>query len=648
MTARLLSILSFLSAPLLMTFAQDDPIIMMINGKGILKSEFEYIYAKNLKQQVEEELSIEDYADMFINFKLKVDQAERMGLDTTSAFIKELEGYRELLAKPYLIDENVEDSIVNVVYQRMQENVEVSHILLRVEKNASESECQAVRARLMKIKGRIAKGEDFHTLAKQLSEDPSAKQNSGALGYIEPFMTVLPFEDAAYATAVGEVSEPVRTDFGYHLILVTNRRKDRGELRAAHIMKSYGQKPSEQEIADSKKEIDLIYDQLKSGADFAELAENESDDSGSARYGGRLPWFGRGRMVPEFEQQTYALENSGDITEPFRTAYGWHIAKLIDRRGLEPLMEKRQEILRKIARDERGSMARDMLISELKEEYTVKLNGETEAAISDYLKNGKVDRAFIDFLSNMKAPYMQSAVINRTTSDLAAYLKDKPINQYEEAVSEFERYAQDYINTEILAFEKSQLENNYPEFNSLLREYRDGILLFEVSTKEVWDKALDDEKGLSKYFKKNKRDYKWDEPRYKGFVIACKDKNTEKEVKKLIKDYPADSLLTVLPREINRDGESRVVVEYGLHKRGEHKGFDNLAFGKGEQEWMGDYPVQFFKGKRQRRYPSDYTDVKGQVVADYQAYLEKQWIKEMRKKSDIEVNEVILKTINPL
>ena len=648
MKAKLLSALYFLSLPVLMTIAQNDPVLMTINGKHILKSEFEYIYKKNSRQQIEDKLTIADYAEMFVNFKLKVDQAERMGLDTTSTFIKELAGYREQLAKPYLIDERVEDSIVNVVYERMQENVEVSHILLSLEKDAPESKCIAVRSRLMKIKERIEKGEDFHTLAKQISEDPSAKQNSGALGYIQPFLTVLPFEDAAYATAEGKVSDPVRTDFGYHLIYVTNRRKDQGELRTAHIMKSYGQNPSEEEVAKSKKEIDDIYVQLKSGVDFAELAENESDDNGSARYGGMLPWFGKGRMVPEFEQQTYALKRMGDITEPFRTAYGWHIAKLIERRGIGSLLEKRQEILRKIARDERGTMSKDMLVARLISEYEVELNTQTKTAILDYLDKGKMDSEFVDYLAEMNAPFLQSAVINTTTSDLAVFLKNKPVNEYEIAISEFEKYARDYVNIRILAFEKSQLEKKYPEFDNLLREYRDGILLFEVSTKEVWDKALTEEDGIVKYFKKNKKNYKWDEPRYKGFVIACKDKDTQKEVKKLIKDYPTDSLLTVLPREINRDGESRVVVEYGLHKRGEHKGFDNLAFGEGNQEWMGDYPEQFFEGERQRKYPSDYTDVKGQVVSDYQAYLESQWIKEMRKISEIEVNEDILKTINPL
>ncbi len=648
MKARLLSVLSFMSVPLLMTFAQDDPVVMTINGKDILKSEFEYIYTKNSRQQIEDKLTVADYADMFINFKLKVDQAERMRLDTASTFIKELAGYREQLSKPYLVDKNVEDSLVNEVYERMQENVEVSHILLRLEKDATEAKRIAVRARLMKIKERIAKGEDFHSLAKELSEDPSAKQNSGALGYIKPFLTVLPFEDAAYATAVGEVSDPVRTEFGYHLILVTNRRKEEGELRTAHIMKSYGQNPNEEEIAESKKEIEDIYAQLKAGADFAELAQNESDDNGSARYGGKLPWFGRGRMVPEFERETYVLENPGDITEPFRTAYGWHIAQLLESRGIGDLLEVRQEIMRKIARDERGAMSKNILVSKLMGEYAVEINAQTRAAIVAYLEDRKLDSEFVDFLYQMNAPLIQSTVINRTTYDLAGFLKDKAVNKYEEAISEFDKYMRDYVNAEILTFEKSQLENKYPEFNNLLQEYRDGILLFEISTKEVWDKALTDEEGIAKYFKKHKRDYKWDEPRYKGFVIACKDKDTEKEVKKLIKDYPVDSLLTVLPREINRDGESRVVVEYGLHKRGEHRGFDNLAFGKGTQEWMGDYPVQFFKGERQRRYPSDYTDVKGQVVSDYQTYLDKQWIQEMRKKSVIEVNEDILKTINPL
>ncbi|MGL4292545.1 MAG: peptidylprolyl isomerase, partial [Bacteroidales bacterium] len=369
-----------LSACALNLYAEQDPVLMKINGNEIRKSEFEYIYHKNSQQQMAEQKNLDEYVDLFVNFKLKVAEAQVRGIDTTRAFINELAGYRKQLAQPYLVDKSVDEHLAKEAYERLKENVEVSHILLRIEPNASEEQVAKVLQKMMGYKQRISKGYDFSKLAKEVSEDPSAQQNNGYLGYITGFMTVYPFETAAFSTPVGGISDPVRTQFGIHLVKVHNRRQDPGEVLSAHIMKSCSHdNKAQSELA--RKEIEEIYSKLQKGADFAELAKNESEDKGSAINGGQLPWFGTNRMVPEFEKETFALETAGSYTRPFRSPYGWHISKLLDRRGIDSFEAKKTDILRRIARDERGSKGHDVLVARLKEQYGFRWDNKVEDAL---------------------------------------------------------------------------------------------------------------------------------------------------------------------------------------------------------------------------------------------------------------------------
>lgn len=629
--------------------AENDPVLMRINGKEIKKSEFEYIYHKNTQQQISEQKSLDEYVKLFVNFKLKVAEAELRGLDTTKMFINELAGYRKQLAQPYLVDRSVDDVLAKEAYNRMLENVEVSHILLRVEPNASEADVRKVYERLMGCKNKILKGYDFNKMAQEISEDPSAKSNGGALGFISAFMTVYPFETTAYNTPVGSVSDPVRTQFGYHLVKVTARRQDQGEFLASHIMKMVPRDATPQAEAAALKEIEELYAQIMQGADFAELAKEKSEDRQSAVKGGELPWFGAGRMVKEFEEAAFALQENGDISKPVRTPYGWHIIKRMNQRGIGSFETRKPEIMKRLARDERANKGQEALLQRLQNEYNVSYVPEGETVLSALTRDfHPVDSVFMAEATRKNAPLLKIADKVYTTGDFARFMKTNRRSTKNMASEMLTEKKEQFLKETLLAYEDTRLEAKYPDFRNLINEYRDGILLFEVSNKEVWEKASADKTGLDEFFKENRNKYKWDAARFKGFVVECKDKDVAKAARKIIKKAPADSVSYYLKTTLNNDSVQFVKVEKGLYTEGDNKVVDAFAFKKGEASVNELFPVAFISGKKLKKGPESYEDVRGLVTSDYQNYLENKWIDSLSQKISVEIEKDVLKTVKPL
>ncbi|MDP4271439.1 MAG: peptidylprolyl isomerase [Bacteroidota bacterium] len=644
----------------------NDPVIMKINGKEIKKSEFEYIYNKNNSATSMDKKSLGEYMVLFKNFKLKVIEAEKQGLDTTKSFVNELSGYRRQLAQPYLTDKSADDKFAREAYDRMKENVEVSHILIRLPENPTSADTLAAYNKLMDIRkqlvpaafvkgGKAAKQPVidknlFAKLAEKYSEDPSKAENKGYLGYISSFMTVYPFELAAYNTSVGQVSKPIRTDFGYHLILVHSRRQDPGQVLVAHIMKAVKPKndsiPADIAEADAKNEIQAIYNELRKGEDFSRVASVKSDDRGSAAKGGELPWFGINRMIKEFENTAFSLKNKGDISGPFKTRFGWHIVKLLDKKGLEPFEDKKAEIVRMFMRDQRAEGGKDMMIARLKKEYNLT---EDAAALNEMIaladKAGfPSDSAYQVAAAELTKPIFKVDGKAFTQKEFAATLKGRSSENKKSAADFIRNNYNEYVDNSVLSYEDSKLESKYPEFRNLMQEYHDGMLLFEISNREVWDKASKDNEGLKKYFEQNKANYNWNAPKYKGLIVYCKDKETVKKAQSIIKKTGSDSVVYVLRKALN-DSVTRVKVEKGLFAKGENKVVDAKAFKGAEYIPDSQYPYYFTVGKVLTKGPEEYADVRGLVTADYQNYLEEKWIKDLNDKYKVEINEAVLKTV---
>ncbi len=634
-------IVSALMMAAISTSALAQDVLMTINGKDISKSEFEYIYHKNNKQQVEIG-GLDEYMPLFINYKLKVDAAEKAGIDTTATFINELNGYRKELAKPYLTDRDTEMALLQEAYINSTKNVEISHILISMGQMPTDESRAAAQARAQEVLEKVKAGEDFAALAQQYSEDPGSRGRGGYLGFVKGGRLIYPFEKVAFTMQPGEVSDLVETRFGYHIIKVHSIRPDQGERLAAHIFLMLPQDISPEVEAQKKAQAEAIYNDLKAGADFAQLAREKSEDQGTAMRGGELPWVSSGELVKELEDIVFSLQ-VGEIAAPVRSAYGYHIVKLNGSRDVPSFEEIRGDLQQRISRDERSAMARNVLIEKLKKENNYQLDElmvETAVAIC----GAAIDSTALATLAQQDMVLATYAGKQITSKDLAKSLKPRRLmpghNPKNIILADIERN----VEADLLEIETAVLPEKYEDYRNLINEYRDGMLLFEISNREVWEKATTDVKGLEKFFKKNKKKYTWDRPRYKGFVVCCADETVAKEVKKVMKKCKDTEVFATVNATFNTDSTELVSLDKGLYVEGDNAFVDELAFAGAKAERDEKLPVVFLVGKTIKS-PETYLDVRGQVTADYQEYLEKLWVKKLNKDAKVVMNEEVLKTI---
>lgn len=621
-----------------------DPVLMYINDRPVHKSEFEYIYNKNNSNNTLDKKTLDEYVELFINFKLKVEEAKTQGLDTTRAFISELNGYRSQLTRPFLTDSKVEESILIEAYNRLKEDVEVSHILIRVDYSATPEDTLIAWNKINDLAGRV-NNDNFATIAKAESEDQSAIENAGYIGWITGFRTVYPFETVAYNTPPGTISKPVRTNFGYHLIRVHNRRMSKGEVLVSHIM-TFTSKGEDEMNERAKHRIDSLYKVVKGGQDFGAIASAYSEDRGSSVRNGELPWFGVGRMVQEFEQAAFALKEVGDISEPIQSPYGWHIIKLLDTKPLPSFENRRAEIERQVKRDERANKGQKAFVEQLKKEYRFRKQRGSQTADFYRLLEGRTlsDSTFIADARTLNKRMFSFAKKNFTQQDFLNYLINNPHSARTNSKDIIDEKLVAFIEHEILKHEDSQLEKKHPDFRLLMQEYHDGILLFEISNNEVWDKASKDTAGLANFFRRNKEKYRWDKPHFKGRVIQCRDEKTYRAAVDIVNMQHRDSIDLKL-RQLN-DSIVNIRIDRGLFVQGDNKWVDQKIFNTGIQaEIDPNFPFVYVPGTMLYYTPEDYTDVRGLVTADYQEYLERRWVEYLRNKYPVRINEKVLRTI---
>jgi len=622
-------------------FAQiKDPIIMSIGDNNVTKSEFEYIWKKNNTNTIQDSKSLNEYIDLFVNFKLKVAEAKAQGIDTTKAFINELNGYRQQLIAPYLTDKGAEDSLLNVEYDRFKKYVEVSHILVQVAPTATPKDTLAAWQKISGLYKRIQKGEDFGKLARENSDDGS-KEDGGYLGFTTGLRWVYPFENVAFNTPVGKISKPFRTQFGYHIIKLHSSRPGNGQYRSGHILKLVPQNASPEVQAAAKDSIFKIYNALKNGESFEKYATEKSDDRGAAANKGEQGMRYCGTFPIEYEDAVYKLK-IGEFSEPFQSKYGWHIVKALEFQPYPDIEKMRDELTRAMGRDERSQVGKKALAEKLKKEYNYTLHKENLAQLVKAFEamSNPGDSTIFKNLSVSQAPLFTLNGVNFTQEQFATFLKNKGSH-----VSNVNEEYSSFVQQKVLAYEDSQLEKKYPEFGHLMQEYSDGILLFDVSNREVWEKASLDTAGLKTYFEANKAKYTWEKPHYKGFIIQCANANVAKKANKLIKKLPSDSISVVLKRTFNNDSTTLVKVDRGLYAQGDNSNIDFLAFKQGKLEPKKDFPEVFIKGYALNA-PESYLDVRGLVISDYQNYLEERWIKSLKGKFLVNVDKDVVNTVN--
>ena len=636
--------------------AQSDPSVMEVNGQKVSKSEFLQIYLKNNNDPKFDKASIDEYMELFTKFKLKVAEAERLGYDTIPRLKKELEGYRKQLALPYLIDSVENKALVKESYERLKKEIRASHILIKVKQNASPKDTLKAYNRLLELKKRIEDGEEFEIVAKSKnsSQDPSVMKNGGDLGFFTAFQMLYPFEEKAYNTPKGQVSDPFRTKYGYHILQVTDSRPARGTIRVAHLMVATPQGTTEEEILSAEKKINEIYEKLQesnSDEEWNEMVSKYSDDPSSSKKGGLLPIFGSGsaqRMVPVFEDAAFALKKDGEISTPVRTDYGFHILKRIEWNNIKSFDDMKKELQKKVNKDERSKKTQDVFVAKLKKKYNFQeskgqyLQWFVENLDSSYYAGRwEINDLITDgtIFSIGEKQYRQT--------DFAKFIKKSYRGMrrftFEDIVKR--QYAE-WVKKSVLAYEEGLLASKYPEYKALVKEYHDGIILYEVMSDMVWNKAVKDTTGLKEFYETQKMNYMWPE-RLDATVYICANSEISNKVYKLLKKKKNTS--DVIIEKINVETELNLDVKMNKYdpKKVDFLKGRNLTEGRNEPfESEGKYDVV----KVNEILPvmsKELSEIKGAVISDYQAFLEESWLKDLKEKYPVKVNYEVLYNLGP-
>jgi peptidyl-prolyl cis-trans isomerase SurA len=609
--------------------------IFTVKKKPVSAAEFIYLYKKNHQNKPGEFTSekIEEYLNLFINFKLKVAEAQQRGLDTTEAFKKEYNSYREELRKPYLPDNKLLDSLVKLTYERMKEEVKASHILITLQENATPADTVVAYNKIIELRNKVVAGEDFGSLAVAHSSDPSAKGNLGNLGYFTAMQMVYPFEAAAYSTKVGQVSMPVRTRFGYHLIKVSDRRPARGEVEVSHIMIRTGEDKDNEK---SKNTIFEIYDQLQKGVSWDDLCSEYSEDPATKNMGGKMRPFGVGVMsaAPEFEIVSFELDKPGSISDPFQTAYGWHIVRLERKIPLPSFEEMAPSLKNKVSRDERIQISKQALEEKMRRDLgfseVAEIKEKVFSLADTTLQQGKWKAPAYPNAEKEPLFKLKGSVI--AVKDFLAYVQKNQKPNPLDPKKYLEQLYTNYVDATLgLALEEKIIEKS-PDYKWLLKEYYEGILLFEIMEKEVWNKATEDSVGQRNYYNANASKYQAKE-RISGTIYSASTNELTEELKNVLQQKDSGKLADFLAsHEVKHDS--------GSFEKEDRAVLGKINWGKGIQAAENN-GVHYIVGVEDILPPGPKTfeEARPEVISDYQSHLEKKWIDELKKKHPVKVNK---------
>ena len=707
-----------------------DAELMRIDGKITKAEEFLYVYEKNNfnNDSIYTEQDVDEYFDLFVNFKLKVAEAKRECIDDSQTFIKEYETYKKQLIKPYLLETKEQEKLVKAAYERLKYEIDASHILVTLKPGANPKDTTNAYERILKLREKACAGENFSELAYNFSEDPSAKVNKGRLGYFTAFQMVYQFEDAAYNTPVDSMSEIIKTKFGYHILKVHDRRPNSGKVKVSHIMLSSSSGSVDE--ASRRNKIFEIHEQLEGGADWDELCRKFSDDQRTKNNGGTLPFIGLRQINDtEIEQAAFNLQNIGQISDPVRSRFGWHILKLEEKRGLEPFKDLKDDLKQKVSKDDRSKISRQAVIAKLKKDHNfyeniTARNQIVELADSSLIKGewdsqeNQFKGEYVFFTVNDEV-YKVEEVIEYISKEQKSRSGLSPQNYMNELID-------NYIGRCLYEVEEKSLLTRNSNFRLLLNEYYEGILLFEIMNQKVWNKAVKDTLGLRKFFNSNRDSYYWEE-RAKASIFRSPNIKTIEQVKsdqekpffeimeveidttnEIINNIQLDTLARLFDRydpsflilEVNLElfetdkyaqlksylkdlglapeniieeidsigdiilvklnSKSKKSLEYlynretalNLHvseesfERGDCEIIDSLEWKTGYYEFQKDN--EYFLVVIEEilnAEPKKLKDVKGLVISDYQNYLEQNWLKELKGKYKVEINDIVLEKI---
>ena len=618
----------FLLAFVFTVFSQQNDVLFTVNDKPIYTKEFERVYNKNLDLvQDESQKNVEGYLDLFINYKLKLEEAYSLGLDEKPAYKRELEGYERQLIDKYINDNEVTDQLVMESYERLKKEINADHILVKIDQNASPEQERLALEEIKKLRARVLQ-EGYEAVQKDVHNGATIFAEN--LGYFTAFKMVYEFENAAYETRVGEISEPFRTQFGYHIVKVNDVRDNRGEITVAHIMVP-GQ---------DKALIDQIYKRLEQNEEFESLAKQYSIDKSSANRGGVLPPFTGGQLSSsEFEEASFALNTVGAYTKPFKTEFGWHISKLIAKNKLDTFENEKFGLESKVRKDSRSRILNDKRIEKLMKIYNVsyhnsKLKTFEKALNDDYFKglwsapeNIKTNETLV-LIKNKALTFNDFA--NFLTNSQRKIQSKKPFNLL---VSQLYKV---FIDRNLSLYQEENLANENEEFAAIFNEYKEGLLLFDLMGSEIWNAATNDSLALKNYFETHKNNYK-----FKTRIVATISSSAKKDIaKKVAKDLKNEIAQDQLANKYNTS-EINVTINSGTYELEDPALPSDLKLKKGVSKVYFHNNAYLVIDVKEILPAGQKTfeEAKGSVISDFQDEKEVNWVKSLREKYKVTINE---------
>lgn len=622
-------------------------VLFTINDKSYYTDEFERIYKKNLdlvKDDSQKDLN--QYLELFVGYKLKVNKAYKLGLEKNAPYQNELKSYRSQLAKNYFNDTKITQELVEEGYNRLQKEIRASHILILADENTTAEDTLKAYKKIEDIRKKALAGEDFDGLAAQFSEDPSAKENKGDLGYFTAFRMVYPFENAAYNTPSGEISKIIRTRFGYHILKINDVRPNRGEITVAHIM-ILNPKDDEAE-KDPKSTINDIYKKIQQGEKFEDLAKQFSEDKSSSSKGGVLNKFGSGQLSSEeFESIAFSLKNVNDISIPFQSQFGWHIIKLIEKHPIKTLDEMKSELESKVGKDDRSKKITASLNEKLRKKYTYKRDNKQFAAISKLVTNdfyeskwtqpetAKDNTATLLTINSKKIE--SKTFLDFVEKQQKSGLKTKPLSKLTE-----ELYTK-FLDEQLTVYYDENLENDFADFAHVMEEYRDGLLLFDLMEKEIWDRAKTDTIGLNKFYDEHKMENMW-KKRVEITVTSSTKEDMIKKARALLKKNTEPQ---AIKDKLNVNNVINVMTNSGVFEEGSDALPKSMKYNLGVSEIFkeGEY---YFVTNIKKIIPEDVKtleECKGKIVNEYQQSLEQHWVDDLKNEFTVSINKDVFEDL---
>ena len=621
-------------------------VLLTINSNPVYSSDFTKVFNKNLDLVVEEsQKNVAGYLDLFIDYKLKITEAYAQGLDKNQQYIKEFKKYEDQLAKKYIYDKRIVSKLVEEAYDRSLEEINAEHILVLSNLNDSPNDTLKAYNKIKEAHVKALKGENFTSLVIEYSEEPGAKKSKGKLGYFTAFQMVYPFENTAYNTNVGEISEITRTSFGYHIIKINDRRKKKPKINVSHIMIFSN---NDKKAEDPEERINELYAMIMQGEPFENIAKQFSEDKNTGVKGGQLKTFGPGDLkAPKFENAAYSIKNEGEIIAPIQSAFGWHIIRLNEKFSIPSFEEQKDDIEKKVKGGARALIVTQAINNKIIKKYGFK---EGESYIS-YFNNYVNDSILSRKWTYSSIPLTENQILftigdhDVTYTDYAEYLRDnqKTIKKYANKESLLIDMYVRFKNETLKNYFKERLEVENTEYATIINDYRNGLLVYDVMNKNIWQIAKTDSTGLKNYYEKTKNNYNW-KKRLDVDIYSSSDEITTKQVQTLLMRGEESA---TIKKQINSDGKINIITISDVFEIDQSELPEGLIPEKGVSDIKlndGFYVVVNIKEVIEPTL-KEFDEVRGTVISDFQTEIEKKWMQSLRDKYEVKINNKSLKKL---